>query len=521
MIKIRNIFFTLVVLFMIGCETNHKKPTVDFQIQFEKSNSVKTPFIGHGVQWSAYPHADAKDAEWGLLMTDEKWNELYRRLDFVHPNIIRVMDVASWRYFEGLDKNKEPILNFKSQELKSLCKLLDYCQSRNIPVLFGEWGAAGFWEKEKNGNRILKANDSRWISMITQYLEFLIIEKGYTCIQYYNLVNEPNGYWASTDGDWDQWKEGYQKLNIALKETKLDKFVQMSGPDAVTQWDHPTHPKKAHDWMYSTVSELDEETGLYDFHIYADQYLIRSGDFVEYLETFTNEISKTHKPVVLGELGMKYSGELKEENKRRGDADPFAGPDDSSMFVYDYFYGVDMADAAIQSMLAGVGGAIAWDLDDAMHTVGDLGEKNQLKKWGMWNILAEEFGDLEVDKKPRPWSYSWTLMCNLFPAKSKIFIPNNSVVNDSIRSVAMQSKHNVSFAFVNQSSKAKSIGLKSELLSGANQLYLYEYSENYRPMNKAGFPIPSKEIKTNLGKEEIVVELKENSLVFLSSILIK
>ncbi len=510
------------IVFLSNCTDAKKQHKAAIEIAFNKSNQLDFPFIGHGVQWSAYPHADSNEADWGFLITDEKWEELYKRVDFVNPHIIRVMDVASWRYFKGLNKQNQPVLDFETQEVKSLCKLLDYCQKNNITVLFGEWGAPGFWKtKNKKANSILKANDDRWIDMITQYLDYLILKKGYTCIQYYNLVNEPNGYWASTDGNWEEWKEGYQKLNEALQKKGLHKYVKLSGPDAVTQWNHPKHPKKAHDWVYSTVEELDSITGLYDFHIYADQDLIRTGNFISYLAPFSTEINKTKKPFVLGELGMKYSGVLNEENKRRGEKDPYAGPDDSSMFVYDYFYGVDMADAAIQSMLAGVGGAIAWDLDDAMHTVGDLGGKDQLKKWGMWNILAEEFGNLEIDKKPRPWSYSWTLLCNLFPPKSTVFKPTYSVENDSVRSVAITYKDHFTTTIVNQSKESKLFQLITDLIKSQKPLYLYEYSKENRPINLEGFPVVTRKIENDLSKEKVTIKVKEESLIFISTILIK
>ncbi|TGV02428.1 cellulase family glycosylhydrolase [Flavivirga rizhaonensis] len=509
-------FILLIILF--SCK---EAGTIDkrYKLKFKKSNIIDLPFIGHGVQWSAYPHADSYEAEWGFLMTDEKWNELYKRLDFVNPHIIRVMDVSTWRYYKGLDVNNQPILDFNTQEVKSLYKVLDYCQKNDITVLFGEWGAPGLWKTDKNPNNINRADDVRWIEMITKYLEHLIVEKGYTCIKYYNLVNEPNGYWASTNGDWEQWKAGYQLLNNTLKSKGLDKYVTLAGPDAVTQWNHPTHPKKAEDWVYSTINDLDSITALYDFHIYADQELIRTGNFQTYLTPFTTEVKKTKKPLILGELGMKYSGDLKEENLKKGKADPFAGPDDSSMFVYDYFYGVDMADAAIQSMLAGVGGAVAWDLDDAMHTVGDLGEKSQLKKWGMWNILAEEFGDLEVDKTPRPWSYSWTLLCNLFPPNAKLYKPEFSIKNDSIRAIASVTNKNVTLAVVNQSKTYKTFNIETEGLIKKRNLYVYEYIDGKRALNADGFPVPSKSFEYN-ENEVANITVQPKSVVFLSSILL-
>lgn len=514
-----NLFFvSLLAVVSWSCKDNAFVPKADINVVVSPAQKLDFPFLGHGVQWSAYPHADAPSAEWGALMTDEKWEILYERLDYINPRIIRVMDVATWRYYEGLDEQGQPQINFDTPEIKSLYKLLDYCQKRAIPVLFGEWGAPGLWNLDDAVPEIERADDPRWIQMIVSYLDHLINVKGYTCIQYYNLVNEPNGYWASTDGDWEQWKKGYQMLFDALQASNLADKVQMAGPDAVTQWDHPTNPKKAHDWVYNTITHLDKQTGLYDFHIYANQDMIRTGDFTAYLKPFMQKIKPTQKPFVLGELGMKYTGELFDENKKRGEEDPFAGPDDSSMFVYDYFYGVDMADAAVQAMLAGAGGAIAWDLDDAMHTVGDLGEKHQLKKWGMWNILAEEFGDNPVDRMPRPWAYPWSLLCQLYPPKSTVYKPQLDVVKDSIRAVAAQFDNGFTLTLVNQSKEDQHIAFSTTLLDQKQDLYVYEYAEEFRKKNLAGFPIPAQKIKSrNQATFLSSIALKKHSVLFVST----
>ena len=37
------------------------------------------------------------------------------------------------------------------------------------------------------------------------------------------------------------------------------------------------------------------------------------------------------------------------------------------MSVYDVAYGLDMADALVQTLQAGYSGTVAWMLDDAMH----------------------------------------------------------------------------------------------------------------------------------------------------------
>lgn len=53
----------------------------------------------------------------------------------------------------------------------------------------------------------------------------------------------------------------------------------------------------------------------------------------------------------------------------------------------------------------------AWDLDDAMHTKGDTGDKTQMKRWGFWNILGTELHGNPADENIRPWYYAWSWLC--------------------------------------------------------------------------------------------------------------
>ncbi|UZO80937.1 glycoside hydrolase family 5 protein [Aquimarina sp. ERC-38] len=516
------LLFLVFVVLLLTVNCNEKVGESAFakagiSLSFLKENTINTQFLGHGVQWSAYPHADSEDAEWGFLMTDEKWEELYRRLDFVNPHVIRVMDGAGWRYYQGNDKDGNPIVDYNTQEVKSLYKLLDYCQKNDIKVMFGEWGAPQSGSKVKNP--IDRADDDRWIEMITGYLNHLVIEKGYTCITYYNLVNEPNGYWASTDGDWDQWSAGYTKMAKALANSPLSKYVGMVGPDATVQWNHPTHPKPSADWMYSTIEEHNEITKAYEVHIYANQDEIRSGNLIKFLQPFADSLKNIDKPFLLGEIGMKYNGELGEENKKRAAADPYASTEDSEMFVYDHFYGVDMADAAAQSMLVGMGSAIAWNVDDAMHTKGDAGEKSKLKKWGMWNILGEHFNGPD-ELTPRPWSYPWTVLCNIFPPGSKVMKPIINVKNDSIRAVGAYKNDMFSMMLVNQSKTGQTYNVATDTYTNGVPLYLYNYVDGENIKNSSGFPVPAREVtyKKDLG---VQVELPANSVVFISTIKLK
>ena len=501
--------FTILILTMYNCVTT------EYVEVFSHSNEViSESIIGAGVQWSAYPHADSENAEWGHLMTPEKWSEVFKRLDYMKPNIIRVMDQASWRYFVGVEDDGTPIIDFNTQEVKSLYKILDYCQKNDIIVVFGEWGAPGMWGV---AGEIHKADDPRWIHMITEYLKHLIIDKKYTCLKYYNLVNEPDGYWASTDGDWDQWKRGVEMLTTSLKENDLWDKIQVAGPDTVQGYENPKSKYlNGEKWLSESVEQLNEILTCYDVHSYPSGKIVRSGEFSNLYRPMVEEADQFGFPFILGELGLKYKGELGDKNKALGNADPFAGADDSNMFVYDFFYGIDVTDALIQSLNVGIDGIIVWDLDDAMHTVGDKGEKSQLKRWGMWNILGTEICNNPDDEKIRPWFYPWSLMTRYFPKGTKIIKTDDTNV-EGLRIVTGLKGDNISIAFVNNSATNHNIKYAINGQEKKLKFKKYQYTDTVRPTDVNDFPVPvDKDINFSITipKE---IEVPANSFMLLTS----
>jgi len=474
----------LAFIFSAFCVANATEK-VEIRIDFQKS--INTNIIANGVQWSAYPHADTEKAEWGLLMTPDKWARVYQRLDYIRPGIVRVMDQAGWRYYKGLDALGNPIVDFDTEEVKALFRVLDYCQKNNITVIFGEWGAPGYWGET---GKIDRSDDIRWIHMITRYLNFLINKKGYSCIKYYNLVNEPNGYWASTNGDWAQWKKGIQMLNDSIRTIGLKDKLSIAGPDAVVVYDNPASVYIGLDWVDETISQLDSVIGVYDVHAYPDGESVHSGEFGKYYGAIAKKVKVTGKKLLLGELGLKYSGALNKKNRELAEADPNASDDDSNMFVYEYFYGLDVVDALIQAMNNGLEGTIAWDLDDAMHTQGDQGDKSKLKRWGMWNSLGSELCNKPEDENLRPWFYTWSLMCRFFPTGMSI-VQSEVQKNCPIRVVAGILGKDLSIAVLNNSDNDRTVSLKVFGMPKVQSLSKYVYIDGNRATDPNGFPIPA------------------------------
>ena len=501
---------SIMVLTMIlsGC-SQQNLPTV----KIHPDTIISKNFIGNGVQWDAYPHADAPDAEWGALMTDSKWEMVYSRLDYMRPKLVRVMDQAYWRYLKGFDSNGEPILDFDSPEIKSLQKILDYCQKNDITVLFGEWGCPYPIGNSggKTIGRFSGANDPEWIGIIVKYLDNLINTKGYTCLKYYNLVNEPNGYWASTNGNWDEWSEGIKMLNQALTAAGLSDNISIAGPDVVAEFDNPVSKYTGFQWVNETAQQLDDVIGIYDIHAYTNYDLVRSGNFPNLYNNSAQLAKNLNKQIIFGEIGFDKSTE---ENKERIKKDKYAS-EDSQMSVYDFSYGIDMADVAIQIMNCGYSGTIAWALDDAMHTLDDKGDTSQLKRWGFWNSLGTEICKNPKDEDIRPWFYTWSLMSRYFPKGINI-IESDTTGIDGLRLTAGILDSDLSIAIINNSAVNQKIKLNCSGFQ-AKAFKKYLYSENLRPVSADSFPVPHETDVIIKPKKGITVEIPAKSFVLYTS----
>ena len=119
------------------------------------------------------------------------------------------------------------------------------------------------------------------------------------------------------------------------------------------------------------------------------------------------------------------------------------------MLVTDWFYALDMPIFAMEAMNNGASGIAAWMLDDAMHSSGDSGKAEDVKIWGMWNILGSEvFGDPSLET-PRPWFYTWSLICRCFPSSSDILRIDSNLPSGVYASASCVSPTESSLVLVN------------------------------------------------------------------------
>jgi len=489
----KSTFLLLVVVFFGACNKSGEPLYVDITDEVINRN-----YIGNGVQWDAYPEAE----HWGSAVSEEDWSKLYKRLDFMKPNYVRCMINSPFRYYDSKTGKYD-----KERNIESLAKVLQYCQDNDITVLFGEYNPPK-WEMK---------DDDEWINMAADYLNYLVNDLGFTCIKYYNLFNEPDGDWASTNGDFYLWQKMLYKFHERMKEYPgLSDKVKIAGPDIVVDYNNPASPYKSYQWVDQVADQMDSIVGIYDIHAYPGQYQVRSGNFSEVIQRYRENVP-TDKQIIFGEVGYKYWREedslLMSEYSRRAEEHPFTEGTDSNMFVFDYFYGLDMPLLAMEVMNNGYSAVAAWMLDDAMHSQNDAGNIYDIKLWGMWNILGEEVFNKPEYEEMRPWFYSWSLMCRYFPKGTNVLNVKHDKT-EGIRVVAGLCKGSLTVAVVNFSEDDVKMNLNLPFSITNGKVYLYQ--EEDLKVDESGFPMP---IKAGINiQSDFILDIPKQSFALLTSI---
>lgn len=477
--------FILLVAFLMSCSSKEQ----DTIILIDTEEIINNCYIGNGAQWDPYQLDYGKGK---LEISEADWKRLYDRLDFMRPQFIRIMVNTS----SFVDKG-----NFiPGKNMDVLFRMLDYCQSRNVTVMLGDWGWSVIDTREA------KIND-RNLRYAAETVDYLIRKKGYSCIRYYNLINEPNGYWAATNKSYALWASSIRQFYQDMERLGLSGEVGIVGPD-IAIWNQSETW-----WVDSCAVQLDKEIELYDIHTYPSKITVNSGEFAEIISAYERSVPKGKK-IVMGEIGFKFVEDADslylKENIRRAKAKPHASTEDSQMFVYDYMYGTDMADALIQTMNAGFSGSVAWMLDDAMHS---NEAPDKLKIWGFWNIFGEEYFGAE-EENVRPWYYAWSLLTRYMPAGSRIY--KTEITGESAIKVAVAGKEDkYMIALVNVSRSPQTVKMKSNTLSSLSDCKKFIYSDGALKTDGDHILLPNEEnLIINFGKGEAVVMPPESLIVY-------
>lgn len=476
----KSFYLLFSVMLLVSC-TN----TPQISVSVDTNVPISDGYIGNGVQWDPY-ELDYGKGKWEI--SDDDWNKMYTRLDFMRPQFIRIMTNTTSNIKEGVFNPENDFLH--------LSRILDYCETRGVTVMFGDWGGGLVSAKDNTIN-----NEN--LRFAARYIDFLVNEKGYTCIKYYNLINEPNGFWSSTDGNYSLWARAIRYLDGEMEQLGLTNKVSLVGPDAAVWTADEAW------WVDSCATHFKKEIALYDIHTYPSKITVNSGEYSDMIKAYQRNVPKECK-IVMGEIGFKYiepaDSLYAKENMRRIKNSKHASAEDSQMFVYDYMYGTDMADALFQTMNSGFSGSVAWMLDDAMHSKEAPGK---LKIWGFWNTFGDEyFGEQEEDV--RPWFYAWSLLCKYIPSGATVY--KVEVKGDNhIKAITIGKDGKYMIGIVNVDKEKKNIILETSKLFMTGDVKQFIYSDGTLVKDGDCSLLPNKEgVKLGLDNN---IEIPAESLI--------
>jgi hypothetical protein len=329
----------------------------------------------------------------------------------------------------------------------------------------------------------------------------------------------------------------------------MSSWLSLVGPDNANSWDD-TPAAQANDrtigldadnpiggdsWVTYTLSAVPGLIGAYDSHRYGTIGGVQSGAYQAQMYSRREQISNLDsptKPYFEGELGLSARQVSPFTARNAHDVralaplvDPSAQPRvsgfvDSQPHIGEFGYGVWMVDMAVQALSAGLSGASAWDLDDAMHVGGRYGAQN-LKQWGFWNSYGGQDGYPASDLRLRPWFYTWSVLSRSFPAGSEALVTPTTHIHGlrvAAAKIPARNGYALSLAVVNDSSRPRSLKIVIPAATEPLTLARYEYSGGEQTVDSNGFPVPAAVLRDVTLAGGVPVTLPARAVVVLTSV---
>ena len=253
-------------------------------------HAMETPIpIGHGGSgWGAYPPAEDERA----------WQQIYKHAGWLG---------LDWNRVEVEQRIYEPErgrFTFDSPEMRILYRILDWNQRNGTDVFFQQmWVNAAWLSYPDSRDDPIKRVHSAPMDLdafangLAALMEHLIKKRGYTCIKWLSITNEPGAnwsWWQGPSGEPLTIGAGLAAVRKALAQRGLD--LPLSGPDAGIE-------------VFHSALKAEDETlvGAYDFHDYGIALDANSGGYIEKLVHKLAILAKSAhdqgKPVFLSEFG--------------------------------------------------------------------------------------------------------------------------------------------------------------------------------------------------------------------------
>lgn len=377
----------ILFLFTSHVLVNAQAPT--FTISQPDQTVIPHPFKGFGVEWDPFFfnwfHQEYYKAQYGetayrqAMETD--WQLITSRLKEMEIPLIRVW--TQLYFAKGWDQTPPTkTWDYSSDRMVSLFRTLDFACQNNIDVILTDW-AWSFWPSYQLYNPPPPI-DPAYATDVVDNLYELIHNRGYSCIKYLIVGNEPD-YEIMPGLDLNTYSAMINSIKTNLVSYNLNDQVKLIGPDAAC----------CQDFFSNAVAANHDAFDVFDFHLYSYVNPTQSATFWYELdkrrdwvaEVTANDPLQINKPMLITEAGN-------DGNKDSWD------------------YAIHMADYGTTLLTTRLQGALAWNLYDDYYDQGHTPqENNDLIPWGMWQFKSGNWA-------LRPWSQTWGLLVKFAPPGS-------------------------------------------------------------------------------------------------------
>ncbi len=397
------------------------------------------------------------------------WNSIKEHASWLGLNFIRV------ELSHDMYEPERKIFDWDNEEMQALYQILDWCQESNADVFLQQmWGNVK-WNSYPDVNPLISAPKSLddFAYGIATLIEYLTEIKGYSCIKYFCMTNEPPGgpwgYWweygnqnGSINDAWKRLKEEFDARNIR---------IPISGPDWTSMPPFEEEKLVFAPWL-----------GSFDIHSY--EGVTPEGE--ANLKQWADFAHAQNKPFFLTEFG----------NMKLGWGTDNPGPKS-------FEASISNANDIIRALRAGTDGANRWSFTNR----GDLDGQ-----WQLIQTFDREKKEYLADAKTEPEAYFGFGIISRFLSKYSSTVQIQCSCSDSLLlPIALVSPAGeLSIFILNPSETEVNLRLSIDKYPGKT-MNLYQLTKE--TVTQAGFELNSIHTFKSSGTEKLVLPARSITTV--------
>lgn len=450
----RNYFIFLICAYISSCTLKNNERSLKEDTQIKITESVVNEHFG-GVGFHVFYHTH-NAPRWHY---DEVFAKRWRELE---PSFVRINDDQSW----------------DTDRLDKISEYLEVMKDTKTEMYFTSWGVDALNDYKNEVDYVKKEVDN---------LEYMKHEKGFEKINYFCMTNELSvEKWASLVNDLDRFKRVQTIFFDEFQNRNLDIKLLATDASPFSYWG-------TIEWA---ANNMDDITGVYGGHHYINSYDLFDLSFYDFFYKkmkWGADLAKSkNKKFIVGEFGSKQNSNIIDSVKH--DANIYNNR------PLEKYYGIQVAEAVIAMINAGVYGCNYWTFSDFPASY----NSNYINKWGIFRW--------EIDNTTtKPSYYCIGLLTKFFRGPSTVYEaePADSLLRTAV--IQNQEDESISVAVVNRHETSQAIQLQLEIGREGLNFRKYEYNPEDVPFNYFGdLQQPSGKIK--LKNREISDVVLPNSL---------